>query len=70
MPVQVRGVILEFIHTMSFRPNAVRIECPSHVDMLDIVQTHSGHIGRLGVLDEVDLERIPGSALSQEIRLI
>ena len=38
--------------------------------MLDIVQTHSGHIGRLGGLDEVDLERIPGSAFSQEIRLI
>ena len=38
--------------------------------MLDIVQTHSGHIGRLGVLDEVALERIPGSAFSQEIRLI
>mgnify|MGYP000141426664 FL=1 len=38
--------------------------------MLDIVQIHSGYIGRLGVLDEVDLKRIPGSALSQEIRLI
>ena len=70
MPVQVRGVILEFSHTMSFTLNAARIECPSHVDMLDVVQIHSDHIGRLGVLDEVDLERIPGSALSQEIRLI
>ena len=38
--------------------------------MLVIVQIHSDHIGRLVVLDKVDLKRIPGSALSQEIRLI
>ena len=40
---------------MSFTPNAVRIACPIHIDMLDVVQIHSDHTGRLGGLDEGDL---------------
>jgi len=68
LPVQVRGVILEFSHTMSSTLNAVRIECPSHVDMLDVVQIPSDHIGRLGGLDEVDLKRIPAAGM--EVRLV
>ena len=53
---------------MSFRPNAVRIECPSHLDMLDVIQIHSDHTGRLGGLDEVDLKRIPAAGM--EVRLV
>ena len=68
MPVQVRGVILDFSHTMSFTLNAARIECPSHVDMLDVVQIHSDHTGRLGGLDEGDLKRIPAAGM--EVRLV
>jgi len=68
LPVQVRGVILEFSHTMSFTPNAVRIACPIHIDMLDVVQIHSDHTGRLGGLDEGDLKRIPAAGM--EVRLV
>ncbi len=53
---------------MSFRPNAVRIECPSHLDMLDVIQIHSDHIGRLGGFDDVDVKRIPG--VGMDLRLV
>jgi len=36
--------------------------------MLDVVQIHSDHIGRLGGLDEVDLKRIPAAGM--EVRLV
>tara|TARA_B100001765_G_C19371509_1_gene279336 strand:- start:38 stop:337 length:300 start_codon:yes stop_codon:yes gene_type:complete len=32
--------------TMTFSPNAIRIECSSHVDMLSVIQILSGHIER------------------------
>ena len=44
--------MLEANKTMTSSPNAIRIECPSHVDMLDVIQILSDHIGRLGGLDE------------------
>jgi hypothetical protein len=53
---------------MSFTLNVARIEYPSHVGMLDVVQIHSDHIGRLGGLDEVDLKRIPAAGM--EVRLV
>ena len=53
---------------MSFTPNAVRIACPIHIDMLDVVLIHSDHTGRLGGLDEVDLKRIPAAGM--EVRLV
>jgi len=48
---------------MSFRPNAVRIECPSHLDMFDVIQIDSDHIGRLGGFDDVDVKWIPGAGM-------
>ena len=36
--------------------------------MLDVVQIHSDHIGRLGGLDEVALKRIPAAGM--EVRLV
>ncbi len=41
--------------------------------MLDVIQIHSDHIGRLGSFDDVDVKRISSagmglSGLSQEIR--
>ncbi len=44
--------MLDANNTMTSSPNAIRIECPSHVDILGVIQILSDHIGRLGGLDE------------------
>lgn len=44
--------MLDVDYAMTSTPNTIRIECPSHVDMLDVIQILSDHVGRLGGLDE------------------